>query len=174
MRTRLVTQEDAAALAALLVHSRWFLAPWEPVRGEEWFTVEGQRDAVGLALDRHRQGVALPHVVLDEAGRVAGRITVESIVRGAFQSGHLGYWLAEEATGRGLGTAAVREMTGLAFGQLGLHRVQADTVVDNVRSQRLLARCGFTRYGTAPAYLHIAGRWQDCHVHQLLAPGAPD
>ena len=170
MRTRLIAEQDAPRLAHLLVGSREFLAPWEPVRGEEWFTVEGQRDAVGLALERHRQGLALPHVVLDEAGQVAGRVMLESIVRGAFQSCNLGYWLAEPATGRGLATAAVREMTALAFTELGLHRVQADTVVENVRSQRVLARCGFVRYGTAPTYLHIAGRWQDCHVHQLLAP----
>ncbi|GAA0325518.1 GNAT family N-acetyltransferase [Kineococcus aurantiacus] len=41
-------------------------------------------------------------------------------------------------------------MTQLAFKELALHRVQAETLVDNVRSQRVLKRVGFTRYGLAP------------------------
>ena len=40
--TRLITLDDAAALASLLRVNREFLAPWEPVRPEEYFTVEGQ------------------------------------------------------------------------------------------------------------------------------------
>lgn len=165
MRTRLITERDAVRLAELLTGSREFLAPWEPRRGEEWFTAEGQWTDIEAALAQHGQGATFPCVVLDEAGEVAGRITLSSIVRGAFQSCSLGYWLAKPATGRGLATAAVREMTAVAFGELGLHRVQADTVVDNRRSQRVLERCGFLRFGTASAYLQLAGRWQDCHVH---------
>ena len=57
----------------------------------------------------------------------------------------------------------------LAFHELGLHRLQADTLVHNAASQRVLARNGFTRIGLAPRYLRIAGRWQDHVLHQRLA-----
>ena len=63
---------------------------------------------------------------------------------------------------------AVRRMTALAFDELGLHRVQAETLVHNTRSQQVLHRVGFTRYGLAPQYLKIAGRWQDHVMYQLL------
>jgi [ribosomal protein S5]-alanine N-acetyltransferase len=101
-----------------------------------------------------------------------GRINLNNIVRGAAQCASLGYWLAEAAGGRGLATAAVREITRLAFTELGLHRIQADTLVHNVPSQRVLARNGFVRIGLAPRYLKIAGRWQDCILHQLLNDAA--
>jgi ribosomal-protein-alanine N-acetyltransferase len=39
-----------------------------------------------------------------------------------------------------------------------------------VASQRVLERNGFVRYGLAPAYLEIAGRWQDHVMYQALAP----
>ena len=39
----------------------------------------------------------------------------------------------------------------------------------NGSSQRVLERNGFVRIGLAPHYLKIAGRWQDCVLHQLLA-----
>ena len=69
-------------------------------------------------------------------------------------------------TGVSDGCEAVAEAVQLAFGDLGLHRVEASTLLHNVASQRVLARNGFEQYGTAPRYLQIAGRWQD---HLLFA-----
>jgi [ribosomal protein S5]-alanine N-acetyltransferase len=111
-------------------------------------------------------------VIVGESGEVAGRINLNNIVRGAFQSGSLGYWVSSAQNGRGLATAAVREMVQLAFGELRLHRVEAGTLLHNVRSQRVLERNGFVRYGMAPQYIKIAGRWQDHALFQLLNPGS--
>jgi ribosomal-protein-alanine N-acetyltransferase len=61
-------------------------------------------------------------------------------------------------------------MVGIAFTRLGLHRVQAETLLDNIGSQRVLERNGFERIGMAPAYLRIAGRWQDMILFQVLNP----
>src|SRR5436190_6804594 len=101
-----------------------------------------QRAIIGDALARYKQGSALPHVILDRTGRVVGRITLNGIVRGPFQSCSMGYWVSASDNGRGLATAAVREITGVAFGELGLHRIQAETLLHNIRSQRVLERGG--------------------------------
>jgi ribosomal-protein-alanine N-acetyltransferase len=171
--TRLVTLDDAPALAELLRVSRDFLAPWEPVRSDGYFTVDGQRAVIRDALARHEQGSALPHVILNDSGRVAGRITLNGIVRGPFQSCSLGYWVSAADSGRGLATAAVRDIISVAFGELGMHRIQAETLLHNVRSQRVLERNGFVRFGVAPAYLNIAGKWQDHALYQVLARHHP-
>jgi len=168
--TRLVSLADVPVLADLVRVNRAFMAPYEPPRSEEYFTEAGQRALVRGLLTQYAQDRTLPHVVLDEQGAVVGRITLNDIVRGPFQSCSLGYWVAESAGGRGLATAAVRHVTQLAFEELGLHRVQAGTLVDNVRSQRVLEKCGFTRFGLAERYLRIAGRWQDHVLFQLLNP----
>jgi ribosomal-protein-alanine N-acetyltransferase len=166
--TRLITPEDAPVLAELLRANRGFLAPWEPVRSENYFTVAGQRAVAGHALARYEQGLTVPRVILDEVGQVAGRVNLNDIVRGAFQSASVGYWLSAAANGRGLATAAVRDIIWAAFGELGLHRVEAGTLLDNFRSQRVLERCGFVRFGVAPSYLNIAGKWQDHALYQRL------
>jgi [ribosomal protein S5]-alanine N-acetyltransferase len=166
---RLIRPDDAPVLAELVRVNRDFLAPWEPARGAAHFTEAGQRIAIQAALAEHAHGRSLPGAIVDEAGQVVGRVNLNNIVRGASQSASLGYWLSEASGGQGLATAAVREITRLAFAELGLHRIQADTLVDNVRSQRVLARAGFVRVGLAPGYLKIAGRWQDCILHQLLS-----
>ena len=166
--TRLVTLGDAPVLAEVVRVSRDFLAPWEPVRSDDYFTADGQLAVIRNALARHQEGSALPHVILDASGRVVGRITLDDIVRGAFQSCHVGYWVSATDNGRGFATAAVRDIIGVAFGELGLHRVQAATLLHNVRSQRVLEHNGFVRIGMAPAYLNIAGRWQDHILYQVV------
>jgi [ribosomal protein S5]-alanine N-acetyltransferase len=168
--TRPLDLDDAPALAALLAADRDVLAPWQPLRPDRYFTEAGQREAVAEALQQQASGLAVPLVVQDDHGAVVGTMTLQSIIRGAFQSCSVGYWLAESAQGRGLATAALREAVSRAFSDLRLHRVQAETLTHNRRSQRVLERVGFVQYGRADAYLHIAGRWQANLLLQLITP----
>jgi ribosomal-protein-alanine N-acetyltransferase len=167
--TRLVAVDDATALAELLTANRKFLAPWQPARPDDFFTTSGQREAIDNALVEHDQGITVPNVILSK-GRVVGRVTLSNIVRGPFQSCNLGYWVDAGHNGRGLGTAAVREIVDHAFGPVGLHRVEAGTLHHNIASQRVLERNGFVRFGTAPAYLKIAGSWQEHVLYQAVNP----
>lgn len=164
---RLLTEEDATALSDLLRRNRDFLAPWEPRRQDDYFTAEAQRDQIHAALARHEAGAAVP-LIISVDGQVAGRITILDVVRGAFQSAHLGYWVDEAHGGRGVATAAVAAAVRVAFDDMGLHRLQADTLEHNAASRRVLAHNGFSEIGRAPRYLRIDGRWQDHVLHQLL------
>jgi ribosomal-protein-alanine N-acetyltransferase len=166
--TRLLDLADAPALLDIARADREFLAPWEPARDERWFTEAGQADEIRAKLEQHRLGLALPHVVLDDDGELVGRITLNTVVRGAFQSCSVGYWIRSAANGQGHATSAVRQMLGTAFGEWGLHRVEAGTLLHNAASQRVLARNGFVRFGLAPRYLRIDGRWQDHVLFQVL------
>lgn len=167
--TRLVSPDDAAALSEILLSNREALAPYEPERPEGFFSEATQREVIESALREHRQGVTLPHAILVD-GVVAGRITLSGITRGPFLSAQLGYWVNPAVHGRGVATAAVREMAGIAFDELGLHRLQAGTLLHNVASQKVLERNGFTRFGLAQKYLKIAGQWQDHAMYQLITP----
>ncbi|WP_062463128.1 GNAT family N-acetyltransferase [Demequina soli] len=167
-RTRLIALDDAAELAGLVAANRAFMAPWDPIRSDVFYTEPGQRVVIAALLEEHAAGRALPHAILADDGAIAGRITLAGIARGPFQSAGMGYWVAKELNGRGLATEAVARVTALAFGELGLHRVQAETLPHNLRSQGVLERNGFERYGYAPRYLRIAGEWQDHVMFQVL------
>lgn len=170
--TRLITLDDVPALTELITANREFMVAWEPLRADDYFTEAGQIATITAAILSAEQGLSLPHVILDESGALAGRITFNGIVRGPFQSCAVGYWVGEQANGRGVATAALAEMLARAFGDLGLHRVQAETLPHNVRSQRVLEKHGFQRIGMAPTYLNIAGTWQDHVMFQLINPAA--
>ncbi|WP_460857145.1 GNAT family N-acetyltransferase [Nocardiopsis coralliicola] len=165
--TRLFTPDDAEELAQVLRRNRAYLAPWEPLRDDAYFTAAAQRGLLNAALKAYAAGAMLPLAIVD-GGRIAGRITLSGITRGAFQSASVGYWVAEDTAGRGVATAALAEAKVRAFTGLGLHRLQAETLLHNTASQRVLARNGFTPFGIAPRYLRIAGEWQDHIVYQVL------
>jgi len=171
--TRLLDPDDAPALLQIAREDGDFFAPWEPRRDARWLTEAGQLAEIGAKLDQYRLGLGLPHVVLDDSGDVVGRITLNNVVRGAFQSCSVGYWIRSAANSRGHATAAVRMMLRTAFDELGLHRVEAGTLVHNAASQRVLERNGFVRFGLAPRYVRIAGRWQDHVLFQVLNPDMP-
>ena len=166
--TRLVSVDDVEPLARLVTANRGYLAPWSPVQADTYFTAGGQRTVLERDLSAYERGVMLPLVITDPGGAVCGRINLNSIIRGAFQSASVGYWVSESHAGRGLASAAVADVIGAGFGRLGLHRLDASTLLHNTPSQTVLERNGFRPFAVAEAYLSIAGRWQDHILFQLL------
>jgi [ribosomal protein S5]-alanine N-acetyltransferase len=105
--------------------------------------------------------------------KIVGAINLSNVVRGAFQSCNVGYWVAQEHNGNGYATRALGLLCERAFGELALHRVEAGTLLDNVASQRVIEKNGFTRIGIAPRYLQIAGVWSDHVLFQRTADDPP-
>ncbi|WP_431246845.1 GNAT family N-acetyltransferase [Leifsonia xyli] len=164
---RVRKEQDAAALAAAYQRNRGHLAPWDPTRTEDFFTEGGQLSQTRELLALREMDAALP-LVLVEGSEVAGGVTLSGIVRGAFQSATVGYWLDRDHTGRGLASAALASVIEASRDQYGLHRLQAATLLANHASQSVLTRAGFERIGVAPKYLQIAGRWQDHVLFQRI------
>ena len=155
---------DARDLLALRLANREFMAPFDPVRPDEFFTLEAQTE-----IARNPRG--LKFAILDD-GELAGVVALSNVVYDAFRSANLGYWVDAGRNGRGLATRAVGALAERAFGSLGLHRLEAGTLVDNVASQRVLEKNGFELIGLARNYLHIGGDWRDHLLFQRTADGA--
>jgi ribosomal-protein-alanine N-acetyltransferase len=151
---------DAEEALALRLANREFLAPFDPVRDDDYFTLEAQRER----LERSAFGYA----ILD-GSVIAGVVFLSNVVYGPFCNANVGYWVDRARNGRGLATRAVGAAVETAFGPLGLHRVQAGTLLHNVASRRVLEKNGFERIGLARRHLHIDGRWQDHVLFERLA-----
>jgi [ribosomal protein S5]-alanine N-acetyltransferase len=161
-----LVDDHAGPLADAYDRNREHLAPWDPVRPAAFFTPTGQAADVVARLDAVRRGLGASWV-LAHGDDVVGRVNLNNIVRGVFQSSSVGYWVDHEHVGRGLATALVGYAADRAVG-LGLHRLEAGTLVHNVASQGVLRRSGFSEYGRASAYLFIAGAWQDHLLFQRI------
>ena len=157
--------------------SKAFLAPWEPV----WAADELTRASFRRRLHRYAQATledtGRMFFVFDrKSGGLAGGCQLSNIRQGIAQSAAtLGYWMGEKFAGQGMMTDAVVTLTRHAFDKLGIHRLEAACLPDNVASRRVLAKAGFTAEGTARKYLKINGEWQDHLLFAIIAgdPIAP-
>jgi RimJ/RimL family protein N-acetyltransferase len=88
-----------------------------------------------------------------------------------FEVGHIGYWCAPAARGRGIAPRALRLVSRWGFEELGLGRVELITDPDNAASQRVAEKVGYRREGVLRSHLlHPDGRRRDSVMFSLL-PG---
>ena len=87
---------------------------------------------------------------------------------------HVGISLRPAFRGRGLGADVVRVLCRYAFVTLGLHRLQVDTLADNVAMIRAAQRAGFTLEGTLRGAAWVDGAFVDEVILGRCAGATPD
>lgn len=80
----------------------------------------------------------------------------------------IGYVLNRKYWGTGYMTEAVREMIRFAFEELQMHRVAATCDLDNVRSTRVMERCGMALEGTLRDYEFRHGKFVSTMTYAIL------
>lgn len=80
----------------------------------------------------------------------------------------VGYWVKNEARGRGVATRALRLISRWAIAELGARRVQLLTEPENLASQRVAEKAGFVREGLLRRYLELNGERRDALMFSLL------
>lgn len=80
------------------------------------------------------------------------------------ERGDIGYWVGIPFQGRGLGTAAVARALEVAFGEMGMLKVEACAFLGNDASIRILEKNGFRREGLVRRAVLKRGRWLDEHI----------
>jgi ribosomal-protein-alanine N-acetyltransferase len=171
---RVPTKRDADAIARFVTDNRDHFAPWDPVRDDDYFTAAYWKRVIAQNVDFIRAGTHIQFIVGeqgDDNRTIIGQVTLSGITRGAFQAGYLGYGLDHRHVGKGYMTESLRAVIDYCFREMNLHRIMANYMPANARSQRLLEKLGFEREGLARDYLHLAGSWQD---HVLTSITNPD
>lgn len=162
---RTFERADAVALLELRRRNDGFLRPWEPRRASE-NTLQAQQAQIDLMVDGAAADRSYHFGIFESDDTLVGTITLSNVSRGAWQNATLGYFVDETHNGRGFATEAIELIVGLAFSELGLHRVQAGVMPRNAASMRALEKAGFRREGSSPRYLQIDGVWED---HEMFA-----
>jgi len=155
--------DHAPAVLAFELANRAYFAASISDRGDEFFDQFTERHNGMLA--EQEAGTCAFYVLIDEDGSVLGRFNLYDIQNG---SANLGYRVAEHVAGRGVATATVRELCGLAAARHGLRTLTAATSHENVASQKVLAKAGFVPAGPAdPA--HLGGKPGTWYQRDLTA-----
>ncbi|WP_042386727.1 GNAT family N-acetyltransferase [Clostridium culturomicium] len=157
---RVLSSENADELLDYYVRNRSFLSKYEPFRDETFFTLETQRQSL---IENYREFIKGQgaHFGIYKDNIMIGRIRINNIIQGVFKSAFIGYSIDEKCQGKGYMKEAVKLVLKYAYEEFGLHRIEATTLLDNERSQRVLEACGFTELGVCKEYLLINGKWRD-------------
>lgn len=141
---------------------RWI--PWIPVPYTREHAEAYVQACIGAGDERY------PFAIADAAtGGVVGSIDLRLNSQG--YRGHVGYWVAADARGRGICTRALRVLSRWALDDLDLQRMELITDPANLASQRVAEKVGYRREGVMRAHLrHSDGRIRDSVMFSLL-PG---
>jgi [ribosomal protein S5]-alanine N-acetyltransferase len=157
----------AQAVLAFELANRSYFAASISDRGDEYFDQFTEQHSALLA--EQESGAGAYYVVVAEDGSVLGRFNLYRFEDG---SAELGYRVAQHAAGRGLASAAVRELCRLARARHGLRTLTAATTHDNTASQKVLTKAGFIPVGPADPS-HIGGKEGTWYQRDLTAGDAP-
>ncbi len=140
-----------------------------------WMGIETRRDEAhaGTLIDEiqdlTRKGTLFQWgTTKNDDGRVIGTVTLASI-DGRNRRAEIGFAMASAHQGRGYATEAARLAVAYAFGEMGLHRLEADVDPRNAPSLAVLERLGFEREGYMRDRWLIDEQWQDTVFFGLLA-----
>jgi [ribosomal protein S5]-alanine N-acetyltransferase len=143
----------AASIASKALHADWVTCP---KTAEEFCK----------ALGKYESDSAIGFLALDQNDNLVAWISLSEIVRGGFQSAYMGYCVFKPFDGQGLMSKAMKLVIARAFGEIGLHRLEANIQPENTNSIGLVESLGFRREGLSLRYLRVAGEWRD---HQRYA-----
>lgn len=142
MRLERLRADHAPALLAFERENREYFARSISDRGDAYFVEFASLHRARLA--EQDAGVCHFHVVVDDEGELIGRVNLVDVEEGEAE---LGYRIGERAAGRGVATAAVKEVCRMAATEYRLATLAAVTTLDNVASMTVLGRNGFTVVG---------------------------
>lgn len=87
--------------------------------------------------------------------------------------GSIGYWIAKDARGRGVATRSTTLLSRWAVTEGGVQRLELTTHPENIGSQRVAEKAGFTREGVLRSHTAFREGRRDSVIFSLL-PGDLD
>ena len=155
---------DYTAWRDLRRASRDFLRPYEPRWTDSDLGPRVYSSRLRRGREEARAGTDYSFFIFSRSEeRLIGGITLSNVRRRAAQFVNLGYWMGHSFAGKGYMSESVGLVVPFCFETLGLHRIHAACLPDNLASRRVLEKNGFQEEGYAEHYLQIDGRWAD-HV----------
>ena len=153
--------EDQGEYVELVRVSRGFHRPWEPLRPEGAPLAASQETFREWLMGSEDPRTERMLLCQNSDGAIVGRFHLNEIVRGAFYSAYMSYWVGAPFAGQGFMREGMELALEHAFKGVGLHRVEANIQPTNAPSIALAKRAGFRLEGYSERYLKIAGEWAD-------------
>jgi RimJ/RimL family protein N-acetyltransferase len=137
---------DGAAYYQLAQNNKAHLLPYEA--GNPALSINNQESAEILVREFHAEWVSRSIFFVGGWEKATGELVVQIVVmvhKWDTSEFEIGFFVDKDHEGRGFVSEGARAMLRFAFECLGARRVSAGCNDTNLRSQRVLERCGFVR-----------------------------
>ena len=157
---RNLTPENTEEMLDYYIRNEEHLRQYEPTRDSGFYTYEGQKEILTESFRQFIDGTSIDLGIFKDE-KLIGKIKLSNIVYGILRNAFVGYSIDKEYQGKGYTKEALNTVCSYAFEEMGLHRLEASTLMENSRSQGVLKACGFNELGISEKYLYINGEWRD-------------
>lgn len=157
---RVLTPGDSEDMLDYCIRNKNHLKQFEPKRSDSYYTLDYQRNSLSESYKDFLNGKSINFGIFQE-DELIGKVRISNIVMGVCKSATIGYSIDELKQGKGYMKEAVNMAMEYAFYDVGIHRIEGSTLVDNLKSQSVLMACGFKKLGLNEKYLYINGEWRD-------------
>jgi len=106
-------------------------------------------------------------IELKENGKLIGTIGI-TWSHPEHRRAEIGYAIGRPHWGKGLTTEAAREVIRYGFERMGLNRIEARCVPENVASARVMEKAGMTYEGILREQMFVKGKYDDLKMYSML------
>ncbi|WP_316802038.1 GNAT family protein [Pedobacter nototheniae] len=129
-------------------------------------SVEDARNYIKTCNQLHNEAKEVSFVIID-AGKVVGRIGLHHI-SALNKTAAIGYWLEEQAVGKGIIINSCKKLIDYGFDVLGLNRIEIKAATQNLKSQAVPQKLNFVKEGILRQAEIANNQFLDLIVYSIL------
>lgn len=165
IRLELINENHAQQIFDVVDANRAHLRKWLPFV-DRMQTLAFAENFVQGTMQLNKDGIEFAFVIM-EHNKVVGRIGVYKI-NNQNKIGEIGYWLAENAQGKGIVTKASKAMINFCFSELELNRIEIKCGTENEKSKTIPEKLNFTKEGVIRQGELLYDKFIDLNLYSLL------
>lgn len=165
----LLSEENSLDVYSFEKENREYFERNLPPRSANYFDLEGFKEITRELLREQTNRDVYMHIIRDSQGVMVGRINL-SVLENNRKTAELGYRIGENVINLGYASEAVNLVLEKAFTTYGLHRIIAGTATDNLASQRVLLKNGFTFSRIIENDFQMHNEWIHTAVFEITRP----
>lgn len=162
----LLSEENSIDVYAFEKENREYFERNLPPRPANYFDPEGFKEITRELLREQENHNIYMHIIRDVQGVMVGRINL-SVLENDQKTAELGYRIGENVTNLGYASEAVKLVLDKAFHTYGLNKIIAGTATDNLASQRVLLKNGFTFIRIIENDLQVNNEWVHTEIFEI-------
>lgn len=142
---------------------------WMLFQPPKSFSIKDQKEWIKknlLKVKEHRAYIF--GINFEKNNEIIGVISLEKF-NWKNKNAQIGYWLSKEYWGKGIIPEAVKTILTFAFKKLKLHRVYGAVFAENLKSQKVLEKCGFIKEGITRHATFRYNKWHDKIRYGILS-----